>query len=159
MHELTPGETLLITTGRTATVTATRTEYLTTPVKIYNFEVADWHTYHAGSTQTGWVWVHNTCHGNSLRAKRHNHRYEIYNKSTGDVVKTGISGQKLNINGSSPRANRQLAQFGDKNLAARVVEKKIPGRAKAKVREQKATNRLDAQGHSLRRQTYPRPES
>jgi len=59
MHELQPGETLLITTGRTATVTATRTEYLTTPVKIYNFEVADWHTYHVGSPDTGWVFVHN----------------------------------------------------------------------------------------------------
>jgi len=73
MHELQPGETLLITTGRTATVTATRTEYLTTPVKIYNFEVADWHTYHVGSPDTGWVWVHNKNCGPGTYAKDTGH--------------------------------------------------------------------------------------
>ena len=63
MGELTPGETLLLARGTSATVTNTRTEHLTTPVKIYNLEVADWHTYHAGTPDTGWVYVHNQCAG------------------------------------------------------------------------------------------------
>jgi hypothetical protein len=76
MHELRPGETLLLTAGRTATVTNTRTEHLTTPAKIYNFEVADWHTYHVGS-DTGWVWVHNRNCGETIEqiksVRRANH--------------------------------------------------------------------------------------
>jgi len=47
-------------------------------------------------------------HGNSKLSTKPQHGYEIYNTETGDVVKTGISGQKLNLNGTSPRANSQV---------------------------------------------------
>ena len=47
-------------------------------------------------------------HGNSKLSAKPQHGYEIYNTETGDVVKTGISGQKLNLNGTSPRANSQV---------------------------------------------------
>jgi hypothetical protein len=76
MGELVPGETLSLGgagsatanpahkgglhLGPTATVTSSRVERLTTPVRVYNFEVADWHTYHVGDA-SGWVWVHNRC--------------------------------------------------------------------------------------------------
>ena len=43
------GEVLTLANGQTATVTSCRVEKLTTPVRVYNFEVADWHTYHVGS--------------------------------------------------------------------------------------------------------------
>jgi hypothetical protein len=161
MAALKPGERLLLADGE-ATVTAIRIEHLETPVTVYNFEVADWHTYQVGSQEAGWVFVHNRCHGNSLRARRHQHRYEIVEISTGKVSKTGISGQKLNIDGSSPRANRQVnahnLKAGYDKYEARVVEKNIPGRKKAKRREQIATNRLHEQGHPLDLQRYPRPQ-
>jgi len=60
MGELKPGERLLLADGE-ATVTAARIEQLAEPVTVYNFEVADWHTYHVGSQEAGWVFVHNTC--------------------------------------------------------------------------------------------------
>lgn len=60
MGELRTGEVLTLANGSTATVTSCRVEDLTTPVTVYNFEVADWHTYHVGSAD-GWVWVHNRC--------------------------------------------------------------------------------------------------
>ena len=61
MGQLKPGEQLLLAGSTTATVTATRIEHLTQPVTVYNFEVADWHTYHVGTPETGWVFVHNKC--------------------------------------------------------------------------------------------------
>ena len=60
MGELRTGETLSLADGSTATVSSCRVEYLAKPISVYNFEVADWHTYHVGST-AGWVWVHNRC--------------------------------------------------------------------------------------------------
>jgi len=59
MGDLKPGQMLKLADGASATVTTCVVEHLATPVTIYNFEVADWHTYHVGSTNTGWVWVHN----------------------------------------------------------------------------------------------------
>ena len=47
-------------------------------------------------------------HGNSAKSTKPQHGYEIYEGDTGNVVKTGISGQKLNADGSSPRANVQV---------------------------------------------------
>ncbi len=61
MSDLEVGETLSIVGGQTATVAASRIEHLATPVTVYDFEVADWHTYHVGTADTGWVYVHNQC--------------------------------------------------------------------------------------------------
>lgn len=61
MGELKPGERLLLAGGQAATATAVRIERLADPVTVYNFEVADWHTYHVGSQEAGWVFVHNLC--------------------------------------------------------------------------------------------------
>lgn len=47
-------------------------------------------------------------HGNSKQSTNEQHKYEIYEKATNDVVKTGLSGQPLNKDGSSPRANAQV---------------------------------------------------
>ena len=59
MGDLKVGERLSLTSG-TATVTATRTELLSEPVKVYNFQVADWHTYYAApEADKPFVWVHN----------------------------------------------------------------------------------------------------
>lgn len=101
-------------------------------------------------------------HGNSKASTKSQHRYEISNESTGDVVKTGISGKELNKNGSSPRANSQVnainktAAEGDK-VKATVKETGIPGRAVGLNNEQTATDKLHADGHSLERQCRPKP--
>ncbi|MCZ7606401.1 MAG: HINT domain-containing protein [Planctomycetota bacterium] len=53
------GERLSLTTGP-ATVTAVRVEVLSEPVRVYNFQVADWHTYYAApEADKPFVWVHN----------------------------------------------------------------------------------------------------
>ncbi len=81
--------------------------------QVYNIEVETEHCYFVGN---GEVLTHNACvtdsaketHGNSNASEKSQHGYEIFEKKTGDVAKTGISGQELNQNGSSPRANQQV---------------------------------------------------
>jgi RHS repeat-associated protein len=62
-------------------------------------------------------------HGNSAASQKAQHGYVIKDKD-GNVVKTGISGQKLNVNGSPPRANRQvnaLNKQGEGGYTAEVI--------------------------------------
>lgn len=99
-------------------------------------------------------------HGNHKASPKPHHRYEIYEVKTGNVVKTGISGQPLNANGSSPRANPQVnywnQQDGAGKYAARVVETNIPGRAAALEVEKVATKQLRNAGHDLKKQILPK---
>jgi hypothetical protein len=100
-------------------------------------------------------------HGNAKASTIPQHRYEISDKS-GDVVKTGISGQPLNKDGTSPRANRQVNQLnkseGEGSYSATVKESNMPGRKAALDAEQAATNRLHREGNTLRLQKRPKPE-
>ncbi|WP_244403457.1 hypothetical protein [Parageobacillus sp. KH3-4] len=76
-------------------------------------------------------------HGNSRFSKRIHHGYEIYEIVNGKkrIVKVGISGAKLNKNGTSPRANRQVNKWNKKagyqRYYARIVKRNIYGREKA----------------------------
>ena len=101
-------------------------------------------------------------HGNSRQSTRPQHGYEIYNTQTDDVVKTGISGQPLNQNGTSPRANAQANAWnkaeGPGTYAVRIGPTDMPGRAPALRWEQQNVNRLDRAGHSLAKHKRPRPQ-
>jgi RHS repeat-associated protein len=98
-------------------------------------------------------------HGNSRLSTTLQHRYEIYETASGDVVKTGISGRPLNANGTSPRANLQVNAFnraqGAGKYAARVAEPGIAGRQAALQAEKAATKALKDAGNSLRLQKRP----
>lgn len=101
-------------------------------------------------------------HGNSRISTKPQHRYEIRDTQTGDVKKTGISGQKLNADGSSPRANKQVNKLNKQagqqgQYAADVKETNIPGREAALDAERAATAELKKQGHSLELQCRPDP--
>jgi hypothetical protein len=50
-------------------------------------------------------------HGNSNASSSAQHGYEIVDTHNGTVAKTGISGQTLNKNGTSPRANSQANKW------------------------------------------------
>jgi len=82
-------------------------------------------------------------HGNSKKSKKEQHLYVILNKELpeGDnVVKYGISGQKLNKDDSSPRANAQIKVLNLlSNIVkyfAKILKKGIKGRKKALKIEQ-----------------------
>lgn len=100
-------------------------------------------------------------HGNSKTSTKPQHGYEIYNSETGDVVKTGISGQPLNKNGTSPRANIQVNKLnkavGYSLYEARVVEVDIPNRALALEWEKNNALRLWREGNSMSIHKKPQP--
>jgi hypothetical protein len=50
-------------------------------------------------------------HGNSRRSTRAQHGYEIVDTTTGEVVKTGVSGGRRTANGGSARANSQANRW------------------------------------------------
>jgi len=161
-HNLVAGDRLLNADEGWSEVTAVRIERK--PLLAYNLTVADFHTFFVKAPEANdnaAVWVHNTrrCNGNSLRSRRVQHLYEIYETSTGDVVKTGISGQPLNLDGSSRRANLQVnkwnRQEGAGKFAARIITKGIKSRAKAVGLEKLNAERLRAEGHSLRKHFRP----
>jgi hypothetical protein len=54
------GDKLLMSSGKIVKVSAIKQESLTKPVKVYNFEVEDWHTYFVSNSG---ILVHNTCGG------------------------------------------------------------------------------------------------
>ena len=101
-------------------------------------------------------------HGNSKNSTKIQHGYEIYEKETGDVVKTGISGQKLNVNQTSPRANSQVNKWnkieGEGKYEARIVEKDMQNRSSALEWERNNTNRLSREGNTLSHHKRPKPE-
>ena len=102
-----------------------------------------------------------TVHGNSKSSSKVQHGYEIYKNKNGDVVKTGISGQPLNKNGTSPRANYQVnklnKEMGSQEYAARIVKTGISGREKALEWERENSMRLWNEGNSMELHRRPRP--
>ena len=129
--------------------------------EVYNLEVDGDHRFFVGSAG---VESHNAgpCHGNSSSARRPQHAYDIIDNDVGGVSKPGISGQKLNKNGDSPRANKQVNQLnkkaGRERYSAVVVKTDIPGRRAAKAYEQQRTNMHAQNGEPLNLHKLPRPE-
>ncbi|WP_442601937.1 RHS repeat-associated core domain-containing protein [Paenibacillus sp. KN14-4R] len=105
--------------------------------------------------------VSGVVNGNSKVSTKPQHGYEIYEKGTGDRVKTGISGQPLNKNGTSPRANSQVNRWNNEvrydKYAAEVVKTKMANRQEGLEWEEKNSQRLWEEGNSMSRHKRPRP--
>ncbi|WMS86694.1 RHS repeat-associated core domain-containing protein [Pleionea litopenaei] len=95
--------------------------------------------------------IYNKIHGNSKASTKEQHLYMIQD-ADGNIKKIGVSGQKLNKNGTSPRANSQLKD-GD---SATVLESGIPGRANVLQKEGQAVEGLRKAGHELPDQKRPK---
>ncbi len=74
-------------------------------------------------------------HGNSLKSQKKHHVYQIDDRTQMDIYKYGISGGKLNKNGTSRRANRQANKLNRPLSFIRYIPKvlftNIPGRVAA----------------------------
>lgn len=83
------GDILVLVNGEYVVVEKVQHELLESPVKVYNFQVEDYHTYYV--SESG-VLVHNTCtknHGNSLSTDKKTELYVLRDKDTGIVKKIG----------------------------------------------------------------------
>ena len=96
-------------------------------------------------------------HGNSKRSMKPQHLYVILDKK-GNVLKPGISGAKLNKNGSSPRANSQLKNAPE-GSTAHVIKENIPGRQVALNTEQKAVNVLTGAKQKMKMHRRPQAQT
>jgi hypothetical protein len=97
-------------------------------------------------------------HGNSAASQKPQHGYEIFKTADDDVVKTGISGQPLNQNGSSPRANRQVNQWNKQEGAGTYDAKVVttqPNRQAALQWEKQNAERLRQEGNSMEKHDKP----
>ncbi|MBK9974761.1 MAG: hypothetical protein IPP14_08305 [Planctomycetes bacterium] len=159
MGDLRVGERLSLAGGLTTTATNVRIERLATPVTVYNFEVADWHTYHVGSTNTGWVWVHNkNCEYNAGSGRFHD-------TDTGRFVKTPAKNKVLRPDAQATLyqkvgANREHLKWGDtfhKNPRLRYPKTQIGDGDVLRVRRGQRQAMLADE--RLRVETDPGPEN
>jgi RHS repeat-associated protein len=71
--------------------------------------------------------------GSSKNSSKLQHGYEIRERKSNELHKNGVSGQKLNKDGTSPRANSQVnklnRQAGYDKYNARVLKKNVTGRS------------------------------
>ncbi len=82
------GDILVLVNGEYVVVEKVQHELLENPVKVYNFQVEDYHTYYVAESG---VLVHNSCgqnHGNSLKTNKKNYGYELQD-SNGNILKYG----------------------------------------------------------------------
>ncbi len=74
-------------------------------------------------------------HGNDKRSQKPQHIYKIFDFVEWVIYKFGLSGQKLNKDGTSPRANSQVNQLnkkaGKEMYAAEILQTNIENREKA----------------------------
>ncbi len=101
-------------------------------------------------------------HGNSKLSTRTQHGYVIYRKGSdgkAEVAKVGISGQALNKNGTSPRANRQVNSFNrDEDgyeYFAVIEESNILGRQAALEWEKDMAAKLKSAGAQMPKHVRP----
>lgn len=80
--------------------------------------------------------------GNSKQSLKKQHLYEIKSTATDEVLEYGISGQKLNANGISPRVAQKIRTKynGDPNVYGNIIEKDIQGRLFWLNKEQQKVN-------------------
>ena len=79
------GNKLLLESGKVAIIEFVQNEIIEKPVKVYNFEVEDFHTYFVGPG----VLVHNTCSGNSLLTIKPAQGYALVDRDSGAILKYG----------------------------------------------------------------------
>ena len=100
--------------GSKETITGIRVEWLEEPAEVYNFEVADYHTYYVGD---GDVLVHNKCanpSGSDGKANTKTYQtYTKYNPTTGEIYSGRTSGMGTAIDNVAKRdANHHMNAKG-----------------------------------------------
>jgi RHS repeat-associated protein len=101
-------------------------------------------------------------HGNSKSSQKEQHGYEIKNNTTGETTEYGISGQKLNKDGTSPRVNQKLRTKynNDPNFSGEVIEPSMQNRQDALNWEQtKVDNFTNQTGQPPVNQKRPLPNN
>ena len=102
--------------------------HLCQPIKVYNFEVVDWHTYFVSDED---VLVHNTCY---IIGKPHgasSHQQMIYDEAVAMVASGNYSAvfmnRSLNSAGLSGTQRPDIIGIGANGTPNRIIEYQSPG--------------------------------
>ena len=90
--ELRAGDILVLVNGEYVVVEQVQHELLENPVKVYNFQIADYHTYYVSDNG---VLVHNTCRGNAVRKAWQNEQELV--RETGSGTRAWTAAQKTEL--------------------------------------------------------------
>ena len=125
------GDILVLVNGKYVVVEKVQHEILEAPVTVYNFQVADFHTYYVADSG---VLVHNRCGGESLATRRGRQMHNDWDYGPG-VAKEEIIGSGARVDGidyinhivyelkpNNPRAIRLGLKQLDRYLAILGVE-------------------------------------
>ena len=112
--DLRAGDQLTLADGTKAPIEKIRYEKLTEPVLVYNFEVADFHTYYVGNSQ---VLVHNKCNktGNTEEVGLGGNQSVVQGESGSNLsFKTGKEGEEYlaKLVGGKPQAYFKTSHGG-----------------------------------------------
>ena len=98
--EIRAGDILRLADGTTAKVSKTVYEVLTEPVKVYNFEVEDYHTYYVGANG---ILVHNSCsHQKSSWRKQKSDYWKAHQKTESVLYDLTDDNMSLMAKGKAP---------------------------------------------------------
>lgn len=110
--KLRAGDILVLYNGKNVTVEKVQHYILQAPIKVYNFEVADFHTYYVGKSS---VLVHNTC-GENSSSRGVGEKGWVGDKTWRENVSTvGKGGTITSLNGGVPskaQAMQLITQSG-----------------------------------------------
>ncbi|MBR1863217.1 MAG: hypothetical protein IJ806_03925 [Ruminococcus sp.] len=96
------GDVLVLSNGELVTVEWVQHEILESPIKVYNFEVEDFHTYFVGENS---VFVHNWCEDDvkKLQEGPNNTVVEVKNKKEADELLKAAFPDYQKVNGIGPK--------------------------------------------------------
>ena len=89
------GDILVLVNGEYVVVEKVQHELLESPVKVYNFQVADYHTYYVSDNG---VLVHNKCGGETAAARRGRQMHKEWDYGSG-VIKEKVIGKGARVDG------------------------------------------------------------
>ena len=89
------GDILILVNGEYVVVEQIQHELLESPIKVYNFQVADYHTYYVSDNG---VLVHNKCGGETAAARRGRQMHKEWDYGSG-VIKEKVIGKGARVDG------------------------------------------------------------
>jgi hypothetical protein len=157
-RDLEVGDYVIGPTGEIQHVASTRRDEHSEGVTVYNFEVADYHSYfvQARGARAPPVLVHNPSKysPNSALSRKTNYGYAIFNRRTGEVLKFGVTSRGFNKQGMLIRVEEQLSEIATKHGVSRadldsVMLRTFNGRGKALQWERESVGFFRQMGHLL----------
>ena len=110
------GDKVYLYSGEGREVKEVRFEYLDTPIKVYNFEVEDWHTYFVSEQD---VFVHNSCKGKGTSSTLKS----LGNKTEQYVTKRGWTWDSMDDVVKKPYTTREAINKATGNPATTYYNK------------------------------------